>query len=624
MAVRLTSIIRKQLDVEISIRDVFTHATIDDLEAHLTTLDKGTLLPRVVAVEQKPDNIPLSFSQESLWFLDQLQGSLEYHLPIALRLSGNLDKQALTKSLKEVVQRHEALRTVIYSKDGVGYQKLLPADKWELSTELVSNEGPLPSQRITSFLTEPFDLTLDYMFRARLYEIGEKEYVLAGAFHHIASDAWSQAILMREFIQLYHAHVSGRTSKLPKLELQYMDYALWQREHLEDNIIEEQLAYWENQLREVPTLKLPTDQPRPTLQSIEGANLSFELDSELSSHIKSLGRDQGATVFMTLLAAFKVLLARYSGQQDICVGTSVANRTQKEMEDMIGFFVNTLALRTEITENGSFEELLQNVKQTTLDAYDHQEVPFEKVVDRVVPTRENGMNPVFQVLFVLQNARDAEMDAKTQKYQIEGLELSRYEGQAGVTANFDMKMTVNETSTGFYMTLNYRTDLFREETIQRMAAHYQNLLNGIVEVPSAPLSEIPMLSKTEEEHLLKAFSGKRIDYPRNTTVVDLFEEQANKTPQAVALVCEQETLTYQELDQRANQLARYLISKGIRSGALVGICTERSIEMMVGIIAILKAGGAYVPIDPEYPKARIGHMLKDSKVSILISDKKNA
>ena len=576
------------------------------------------LLEKVTSSKgNRPEHIPLSFSQERLWFMDQLQGSLEYHLPFALRLTGDLDQKALSSSLREVINRHEVLRTVIYSEEGIGYQKVLSVDDWKISSKDLSNNSSKLTDDLKSFLSAPFDLSTDYMFRSCLYDLGNKEYVLAGVFHHISSDGWSQSILIHEFMELYRSYASGREADLPILPLQYVDYALWQRNYLEGTIIDNQLTYWENKLEGVGTLQLPTDYVRPSVQSVSGASTSIELSSTLSSSINSLSKREGVTVFMTLLASFKVLLSRYSGQEDICVGTPVANRTQKDLEGMIGFFVNTLALRSEIKEESSFQEILQAVKQTTLDAYDHQQVPFEKIVERTVKVRDMSISPLFQVLFVLQNTPDSGSK------ELEGLSFSKYEDQGNEPAKFDLTITVNENDSGFSIDVNYCTDLFKEETIQRMFVHYQELLTAVVTSPSLQLSNVSMLQEVEKHQLLEGFNDTAVTYPKDQTVVDLIEEQVQKTPEATAVVFEEESLSYQELDKRSNQLAHYLVGKGISTDVLVGISIDRSLEMLVGILGILKAGGAYVPIDPEYPQARIDYILEDSAVDILLSNSKN-
>ncbi|MEL6560503.1 MAG: amino acid adenylation domain-containing protein [Bacteroidota bacterium] len=616
LATRLVSAIRKELEVEIAIRDVFMQNTLADLGNYLEQQDRGTLLPEVTRADHNLDKIPLSFSQERLWFLDQLQGSQEYHLPFALRISGDLDKQALSSSLQEIVNRHEVLRTVIYAHQGIGYQKVLTADDWDLSVNDLSNDHSALTADLRKTLATPFDLNADYMFRACLYIMGENEYVLAGVFHHISSDGWSQGILLSDFISLYGTYSSGLASNLPPLPLQYTDYAVWQRNHLEGAVMESQLTYWEKQLEGINTLQLPTDYARPSVQSVAGSTISFELSKALSADINAVSKGEGVTAFMTLLAAFKVLLSRYSGQNDICVGTPIANRTQKELEGMIGFFVNTLAIRSSISEDKTFRELLQEIRQTTLDAYDHQQVPFEKVVERVVKTRDMSVSPLFQVLFTLQNMPDVE---SSNAGNVDGLKFSHFEYLGSVTAKFDLTMTVNETDGQYAIDINYCTDLFQEDTIQRMFTHYQELLTEMVASSSIQLSEISMLQQEEKQLLLEEFNNTAINIPENQTVIDLIEKQVKKTPEAVAAVFEGESLTYQQLNERSNQLARYLVSQGVKADVLVGICIDRSIEMVVGILGILKAGGAYVPIDPEYPQSRIDYMLEDSGVQVLLS-----
>ncbi|MCX2765105.1 amino acid adenylation domain-containing protein, partial [Aquimarina muelleri] len=382
LATRLVSKIRKELSIEIEIADVFEHTTVSTLGTYLSVQSEGVLLPTIV-VQDRPLHIPLSFSQERLWFLDQLQGSLEYHIPTVIFLEGPLDVSILEQSLQGIVSRHEVLRTNLQSKDGVGYQEVIDAEDWRLDRVEISDTVIL-EDRLQSYLMIPFDLSSDYKLRACLYDLEEDKYVLACVFHHIASDGWSGGILMNEFVELYNAFQSGRVPVLPDLSLQYSDYAIWQRSYLEGAVLDSQLLYWEEKLKGVNTLTLPLDYARPSVQSIEGSSVSFDLDEALSDSLKSLCNNEGVTLFMVMLSAFKVMLLRYSGQEDICVGTPIANRTQSELEGMIGFFVNTLALRGDLSGNPSFKELLKQVKETTLEGYNHQLAPFEKVVDRVV------------------------------------------------------------------------------------------------------------------------------------------------------------------------------------------------------------------------------------------------
>nr|WP_281499690.1 non-ribosomal peptide synthetase/type I polyketide synthase [Muricauda sp. SCSIO 64092] len=612
LATRLVSMVRRQMDVDLAIRDVFVHPTISELGGHISGHSTGVLLPSIVPYDRSGmDRVPLSYSQERLWFIDQLQGSLEYHIPFVLRLEGTLDRTLLADSLREIVSRHEVLRTVILSDEGVGHQEVLPSEDWALeyydAVERSDVEGYL-----SLFLSRAFDLSKDYMLRVGLYRLGEAEHILAGAFHHIASDGWSNAILINEFVALYGSKKSGLPHGLPALGIQYSDYALWQREHISGSFLEEQLSYWEAHLKDVSVLTLPTDRPRSPQVDSSGGSLSFELPPDLSASIRGRCQEEGVTLFMFLLAAFKVLLYRYSGQNDICVGTSVANRTQQELEGLIGFFVNTLALRSDVSGNTAFRSFLSQVKRTTLDAYEHQHAPFEKIVDRTVKTRDMATSPLFQVMFVLQNTPEE------REIVMEGLSINLMENHDGI-AKIDIAFNVNETAENLQLVIEYRSSLFDRSTMERMASHYRELLEGIVLDLDRSVGSIPMLTSQELATVLEAFQGPEVVYDSEKTLVDLFEEQARSTPENVALVYQDRTLTYRELDRRSNQLARYLKGQGSGPEALVGICIERSLEMVIGILGILKSGGAYVPMDPDYPSQRIGYMLEDSQIRLLLS-----
>ncbi|WP_144219864.1 non-ribosomal peptide synthetase [Flavobacterium anhuiense] len=558
--------------------------------------------------------VPLSFSQERLWFLDQLQGSTEYHIPIVLRLEGALDVSILERTLKTIVSRHEVLRTILLSEEGVGYQQVIGWEDWMLDQKKIKDAALLPSI-LQDYLQVSFDLSKDYKLRGCLYDLGDQKYVLACVFHHIASDGWSGGILVNEFMELYSAFESGREAVLPELSLQYSDYALWQRRYLEGSVLESQLSYWEEKLQEVATLSLPTDYVRPSVQSTSGSSVSALLDKELSESLNGLCHKQGVTLFMLMLSAFKVLLSRYSGQDDICVGTPIANRTQSDLEGMIGFFVNTLALRSDLEGNPSFSELLGRVKQTTLEGYDHQLVPFEKVVEKVVSSRDMSMTPLFQVMFELQNKQ---ISSGNEEKELKGLTISGHE-YSSTTAQFDLTLNVSEGNNGIALNMNYCTSLFDKATIERMLLHYQELLESIVFDVAQPVATLSMLTVAEEQQLLNVFNNTSVAYPKDKTIVDLFEEQAGKTPDAVAVVYEGEELSYRQLNERSNQLGHYLREQGVQADTLVGICLERSQEMLIGILGILKSGGAYVPIDPDYPIERIDYMIKDAGIGLVLS-----
>ncbi|WP_144716281.1 condensation domain-containing protein [Flavobacterium anhuiense] len=613
LATRLVSMVRKELSVELSIRDVFEYTSIEALSGHVSLQSGGVLLP-AVGVEEKPDRVPLSFSQERLWFLDQLQGSTEYHIPIVLRLEGALDVSILERTLKTIVSRHEVLRTILLSEEGVGYQQVIGWEDWMLDQKKIKDAALLPSI-LQDYLQVSFDLSKDYKLRGCLYDLGDQKYVLACVFHHIASDGWSGGILVNEFMELYSAFESGREAVLPELSLQYSDYALWQRRYLEGSVLESQLSYWEEKLQEVATLSLPTDYARPSVQSTSGSSVSAVLDKELSESLNGLCHKQGVTLFMLMLSAFKVLLSRYSGQDDICVGTPIANRTQSDLEGMIGFFVNTLALRSDLEGNPSFSELLGRVKQTTLEGYDHQLVPFEKVVEKVVSSRDMSMTPLFQVMFVLQNTPEGSGGTA-----LDDVEISSYGFETSVS-KFDLTFTISEGSNGIALDMVYCTDLFDKSTIDRMLLHYQGLLSDIVRNLHQPIGSLRMLTAEEEHQLLDVFNDTTVGYPKDKTLLDLFEEQVQRTPDAVAVVYEGEELSYKELDRQSSRLSNYLLSNHkINPQSLVGVVLERSDWLIISFLGVLKAGAIYVPIDINYPEERKEFIKKDSGCSKIIDE----
>ncbi|CAL2088803.1 non-ribosomal peptide synthase/polyketide synthase [Tenacibaculum sp. 190524A02b] len=620
LATRMVSLIRKELEKEIAIREVFEYTTIENLSLYVKTLSKGVSLPAIVA-EDRPNQIPLSFSQERLWFLDQFEGTLAYHIPTIIRIEGKLDIAVLELALKTIVNRHEVLRTNLYSEEGIGYQEIVSADNWALDRE-VTTEGSALESKIHTNLTTPFNLSSDYKLRACLYDLGDNKYVLACIFHHIASDGWSEEILTNEFVELYDALKSEREVALTELDLQYADYAIWERKYLDGQVLEAQLSYWENKLTGVSTLALPTDYIRPSVQSMAGANFSLELDEELSKSLKELYQQEGVTSFMFLLSSFKVLLARYSGQDDICVGTPIANRTQYELEGIIGFFANTLALRSDLSGNISFRDLLKRVKETTLAGYDNQLTPFEKVVDRVVTARDVSMTPLFQVMFDYNNDTEKTEGEEVENKGLEDIFIAPYE-YSETTAQFDLMFNVNEDESNISLNIVYCTDLFKEATIERMLAHYQELLRSIIVNIEEPINNLSMLTQQEETELLNVFNDTTVDYPLDKTIVDLFTDQVQKSPDAVAAVFEGEELTYQELDERSNQLAHYLVEQGVQPDDLVGICLERGLDMLIGIVAILKSGGAYVPIKPDFPMDRITYIIEDTNCTIVVTDSLN-
>ncbi|GAA3649397.1 non-ribosomal peptide synthase/polyketide synthase [Flavivirga jejuensis] len=609
LATRMVSIIRKEMLKEVTIRDIFTYPTIARLSFYISTQNKQEHFPRIVP-QQREGQLPLSFSQERLWFIDQLEGTLDYNMPVVLKLTGVLDIQFLEDALKEIVQRHEILRTVIKTEDGKGYQEVRAADTWSLDTvEALVLENQ--EQLIHEFVSKPFDLSQDFMLRMRLYEVDENEYILAGAFHHIATDGWSNSILIKELITLYDGYKNGKINPLTPLSIQYADYAIWQRNYIEGTVLEKQLAYWNQKLRGVSSLVLPLDFPRPAIQSTKGNSFTFSLDTELSNSLDIICKEEEVTLFMLLLAAFKILLYKYSGQKDICVGSPIANRTREESEALIGFFVNTLALRSDLSGNPSISDILQQVKENTLEAYEHQQAPFEKVVDSVVEVRDRSMSPLFQVMFVLQNTPQEAIN-------LEGLTITNMPYEVD-NSKYDITLAAIENESGILLNMTYCTDLFREDTIRQMAEHYKMLLYHLIENTKEYIGNVTMITASEKHQLLTVFNETKLDYPHQTTVLDLFYKQVENTPDAIAVVFQDTALTYIELDKKTNQLARYLQKQGVKENSLVGICIGRSLEMIVGILGILKAKGTYVPIDPDYPEDRIAYILEDAEICFVIS-----
>jgi amino acid adenylation domain-containing protein/non-ribosomal peptide synthase protein (TIGR01720 family) len=617
LAMRVVSAVRRELEVELEIRDLFVHPDIAGLSTYLDRQNKGSVLPAIIA-EERPAHIPLSFSQERLWFIDKLEGSVQYHIPEVLRLHGEIKYEILEKALRGIINRHEVLRTVILEDaEGRGYQQVMPADGWKLKI-IEATGAHKETEGITRLISElisrPFDLSGDYMLHAELIKLNTREHVLVVTMHHIASDGWSTSVLVKEVIALYEGYINNTAPTLSVLNIQYADYAIWQRKYLQGEQLEAKLAYWKSKLEDVEALQLPVDHNRAPEGNIRGAMQSFHVDKGLSDKLQSLSHQHGATLYMTLLAAFKVLLYRYSGQEDICVGTPVAGRNHQELEGLIGFFINTLALRDQVKGETSFIALLNQVKETTLEAFNNQEAPFEKVVDAVVKERDLSKHPLFQVLFVFQNTPEIP------QLQLNELKLTA-ENYEHTTTQFDLSFQLTETNKGLKVVVTYSTDLYAVATIERMISHYVNLLSSIIASPETAAGKLGMLSAAEETMLLDEFNNTNVEYPKDKSIVDLFEEQAVQNPEAIAIVFEEERLTYKVLNERANQLARYLQKRGVKAETLVPICVERSLEMIVGILGILKAGGAYVPIDPEYPQDRVNYMLEDTCAALVVSSR---
>ncbi|HEY9830742.1 MAG TPA: amino acid adenylation domain-containing protein [Stenomitos sp.] len=566
---------------------------------------------------------PASFAQARLWFLDRLfPGNPFYNVSAALRLMGSLNVTALEETFNEIVRRHEALRTTFRMLEGQLVQVIAPSLTIPLPVvdlrSLPTAEQEAEIRRLaTEERSHPFDLSSEPLLRVMLLQLDSSAHILLLNLHHIICDGWSIGVLLRELGALYTAFANNQPSPLPELPIQYADFAHWQREWLQGegehkaSPLQVQLAYWKQQLENLPLLNLPTDRSRLVTPSYHGATQFLELPKKLSEELEALSQRQGVTLFMTLLAAFQTLLYRYTQQDDIAVGSAIANRNRSEIEGLIGFFVNSLVLRTNLSGNPTFLELIGRVRKVALEAYAHQDLPFEKLVEELHPERDLSHHPLFQVAFSLQNT-------PIKALELPELTLSKLDFDSP-SAKFDLEFHLWESSDGLRGQVIYSTDLFDDATITRMLGHFQILLEGIVANPEQHVGDLPLLTECDRHQLLVEWNNTQTGYAKDLCIHQLFEAQVEQTPDAIAVVFEDEQLTYRELNNRSNQLAHYLQKLGVSSDVLVGICLERSVEMIVGLLGILKAGGAYLPLDPTYPQERLNFMLEDAQVSILLT-----
>jgi amino acid adenylation domain-containing protein len=567
--------------------------------------------------QSRDSNIfPVSFAQQRLWFVDQMQpGNPFYNIPVAVRLQGELNIPALEYSFNQLIQRHEALRTTFTTIEGKPVQAIAPSMQLTLPVVDLRSFDPATQQQTVHHLAtqeaqRPFDLTQAPLLRVSLLQLSKTQYVMLFTLHHIISDIWSTGILVEEIATLYTAYCEGKSISLPELPIQYADFAVWQRQWLQGEALATQLSYWKQQLANLTMLQLPSDRSRPAVESFRGAKQSFVIPKALTEALKALSQQEGVTLFMTLLAAFQVLLQRYTSQDDISVGSAIANRNRREIEGIIGFFVNTLVLRTDLSGNPSFKQLLNRVKEVTIDAYSHQDLPFEKLVEELHPERNLSYNPLFQVAFQLQNTPMPAMELPNLTLSV--LEVDNY------TTKVDLHLSLMETEEGLNGAFEYSTDLFNAATIARMLAHFQNLLAGIITNPDQQISSLPLLTPAEQHQLLVEWNNTQTDYPQDC-IHQIIERQAEKTPDGIAVTFGDQQLTYRELNTKANQLAHYLQKLGVKPETLVGICIERSLDMIVAILGILKAGAAYLPLDPAYPAERLAFMLEDAQVSLILT-----
>ena len=614
LATRLVSQVRTSFGVELPLRTLFEAPTVRLLAEHVSKADKV----RAPLVRQpRPERIPLSYAQRRLWFIDQLEGSsAEYNMPQALRLRGTLDLQALQRAIDTIVERHESLRTHFAQIEGEPVQIIEPPRAFELPLEDLSGlreeeQRDRALEIMRREWEEPFNLATGPVLRMKLIKVSESDHVLLRNFHHIVSDGWSQSVFNREFMLLYEAFQQGRENPLRPLAIQYADFALWQRKWLDEDALARDVDYWKKQLQGIPEqLELPRDRPRQAMQTYKADYCSATLSGHQVNAVKQLSQANQATLYMTLLSAFAVLLSRYSGQDDIVVGSPIANRREAQLEDLVGFFVNSLVMRVRLNPQQSFQELLADVRKTALEAYQHQDVPFERLVEVLSPERSLNKTPIFQVVFALQNAPMGSQ-------QLSGLEVERIAGDE-LLVRFDLELHVFEfeNEIGFYWLFN--KGLFDHARMEQMARHYVKLLDEIVAAPGAPLHALDMLTSDERRLLLRDVNATAQPLA-DASLLNTFERQVSVSPEAAAVVCGETILAYRELNEQANQLAHHLIGEGIGPEDTVAILLEPSPEMIVALLGVLKSGAAYLPLDAEMPRGRLEYMLSDARPALVLS-----
>lgn len=575
-------------------------------------------------LEHCPDRtaLPLSFAQLRLWFLQQLEpDSPAYNEPVMTRISGPLNIEALTRTVREITRRHEVLRSTFKMVEGYVTQFITPPEEIDLEEALpLVNLGHLPAlqqeqeiqQRARQELLHPFDLTREWPCRTVLLRLNANEHVQITIMHHLVTDAWSMANFFHEVSALYEAYCSGSPSPLAPLQIQYGDYARWQQQRITAGYLDQQLAYWKLQLgRQLPVLALPTNHSRPMHQGFQGHRCPVQIPQALGERLQSLSRQEGATMFMTLLAAFQILLSRYSQQEEIAIGTPIAGRVRPELETLIGCFVNTLVLRVELPGSLTFRDALRRVKQVTLEAYDHQEVPFEKLVEELHPERDLSHNPLFQVMFVWQNAPIGVQE-------LAGVRIAPLELESQ-TAKFDLSLCLQEEKLGIGGYIEYSSTLFEHRSIERMVEHLLVLLKAIVANPDHPIRTLSLLSEQERWLQLSQWNNNERNYPLEISFDALFQEQVKLTPKAIAVKCEGREVSYQELNERAERLANALVKRGVRAERVVGVLAERGVELLSGLLGINKAGGAYLPLDPHWPLGRLSQVLIHSQPALILA-----
>ncbi|MCU7495891.1 MAG: amino acid adenylation domain-containing protein [Ignavibacteria bacterium] len=621
--------IRSRYKEQIPVKAIFENPALLDLSAYLLTTHPGKFLLKgassisSIKKASRNDEIPLSYTQERMWFLEQLEpGKAVYNLPIMFRIKGELNPDLLAKSLNEIIRRHEVLRLSLTSTEGKAKAKLnshvkVKCTLTDLRALSKGEQDDFISRILEETAAQPIPLDNAPLFRTSLLAISEKEYLLIAVFHHIIMDEWSSRVIISELSEIYTSLKSGRRPLLPELKIQYADYAIWQREYLQGENLEHQMEYWKRKLTGIPTrLELPYDHPRPLVQSYRGDYMSRELDQRMVKLIRESARQYGVTLFMMMLSVYEVLLYRMSNQNDLVIGTPVANRNKEELEPLIGFFVNTLVIRSNLDGSMRFRELLQETMQTSLEAYTFQDLPFEMLVDALEPERTLSHSPIFQVMFALQNAPEEEYEFTAD------LRLTPYEVHS-MTSKFDLTMLISDKSEeSISMAFEYNTDLFDKETIERMFRHYELILECVLKNPDSILSGISLLSREEERAILEKMSGINASpFSPGEMVHVAFENTASLMAGNTALIFMGSKMTFGELNSRSNRLAHYLVKRGIGPETVVGVALRRSPELIISLLGVLKAGGCYLPLDTNYPEDRLHYIIADSNLKLLITEK---
>lgn len=613
LAMKVIAKIKKDLNLNLVVADIFDHPTIRSLSQHTASAVDDDGIPPLTAVP-KATNIPLSYAQERLWFIDQFEGSTHFHLPTILHIKEPLNAAHIETAFRHLVDRHPVLRTIIKTEAGKPYQRLIPSTAWKLDS--LENQKPLAEKALKqvfrSIIAHPFDLSSDFMLRGHLIKQSATDYYLIIVIHHIASDGWSNAILVKDLMEFYHAALEGRLPNLIPLEIQYTDYAIWERKYLSGDRLATRIDWWKNQLKGYQNLMLPTDFKRPKMQSLKGADISFEFDKKVVEKLRSLALETGTSLYMVILASFQVFLHRYTSQSDICIGTPVANRREEGTQNLVGFFTNTVVIRSMLQQNMTFLSFLDQVKEATLAALSYQDVPFGHIVKKIVNDRDISQSPIFQAMFIMNNNWDTpelKLGERTLSYVSAGDRMAKY----------DLTLLVTETPNTLKMGLLYCADLFLPATAKKMVHYFKNVLQSIASNYDQEVQQISFLSESERDKLLYKDFAVGLEF-KHQNLVHFFEKQVEANPNKTALVFKDQELSYSQLNVAANQLAHYLKEEfQVRSNDLVGVMIERSHWAVISILGILKAGAAYVPIDPGFPEERRNYIIADTQLSILVT-----